>query len=162
MTLTLVRVDQKLIHGQIAVAWVPYLKVDTILVADDELAQDEWAQAGMRLGLPPEITSVIFIAPAEVVQALKNCSSRRAMILFKDINSVLTALKAGLNLDQLNLGNQVYQPQIKTAQLTDTFHINREDYNALVNIHDQGIEITAQPIPRVKAVNWECLHINAF
>jgi len=61
--IALVRVDNRLLHGQILEAWVPRLKVDRIVVADDEAAASPLAQAAMVLCLPP--TLPVEVLPVE-------------------------------------------------------------------------------------------------
>lgn len=141
-------------------AWVPYLGVDTIIVADEELVEDDWAQAGMRLGTPPEITEVLFLAPGRLAGALAEYEVRKIMILFRDLKSVTKALTAGFRLERLNLGNQFYQPQHGVVRLTNTFHINPADRQTLLTLHAQGVDISAQTVPRAKAVAWERLGLN--
>ncbi len=53
--IALVRVDNRLLHGQILEAWVPRLKVRRVVVADDEAAASPLAQAAMTLALPPDL-----------------------------------------------------------------------------------------------------------
>lgn len=157
MTLALARVDQKLIHGQIAVAWVPYLGVDVIIVADEALAGDDWAQTAMKLGLPPEITEVIFLVPGQLPRAVSEHEPQKILILFKDLKAVTASLAAGFRLKRLNLGNQFYQPERGVVRLTETFYINLEDRRTLLDLHAQGVTISAQAVPRSKAVAWEAL-----
>ncbi|TPW05718.1 MAG: PTS system, mannose-specific IIB component, partial [bacterium] len=42
MTVVLVRIDDRLIHGQVSVGWAGHLKPDLILVLDDDIAADSW------------------------------------------------------------------------------------------------------------------------
>ena len=45
----LLRVDYRLVHGQVAISWSGYLGADCILVANDEAAKDEMRQSVLRL-----------------------------------------------------------------------------------------------------------------
>src|ERR671937_721473 len=105
--ISLVRVDNRLLHGQILECWVPRLKVKRIVVADDEAAASPLAQAAMTLCLPPDL-------PAEVVpvgsvdwRALAR-SEERVLVLFREVASLSRAVAAGLGAalaSRLNLGN---------------------------------------------------------
>src|SRR6266516_4057738 len=55
--IALLRVDNRLLHGQILEAWVPRLKIGRIVVADDEAAASRLARAAMTLCLPPELAA---------------------------------------------------------------------------------------------------------
>ena len=45
MAIVLVRVDDRLIHGQVAVAWGSYLNIDRIVLVNDDVAHTEWKRA---------------------------------------------------------------------------------------------------------------------
>ena len=46
------RVDYRLVHGQVAISWSRALGVDCILVANDEVAKDEMRQSMLRISKP--------------------------------------------------------------------------------------------------------------
>lgn len=50
------RVDDRLLHGQVAVAWTNYYKVDTIVIANDKVITDKTMQIAFKLATPPGIT----------------------------------------------------------------------------------------------------------
>ena len=52
MTTLLVRVDDRLIHGQIVETWIPYLSINQIIVADDEVFHNPFKKKIMRMSLP--------------------------------------------------------------------------------------------------------------
>jgi len=58
MDIALVRVDSRLVHGQIIEAWVPYLKIRCICVANDEVANDFFRDDGDEISRPPGGRSV--------------------------------------------------------------------------------------------------------
>ena len=157
MTLIWARVDQKLIHGQIAVAWVPHLDIDAIVVSDSDAAEDPWVQKVMMMGLPPEVSVTRFTAPANLAALLDgdDLSSRRVMVIFKDIDGVLEAAEAGLRLDRLNLGNQACRPAEHHIRLTDAFYASEHDLTGLSELlADMGLEVILQAVPAEKAVKW--------
>lgn len=50
----LVRIDHRLLHGQVAFAWTKYLGTDCILIANDSVAQDELRMSALRLSKPAD------------------------------------------------------------------------------------------------------------
>ena len=158
MTLVWTRVDQKLIHGQITVAWVPHLSIDAIVVSDSDTAEDSWVQKVMMMGLPPEVRVARFTAPANLAELLADdeLSARRVMVIFKDINGVLAATGAGLQLDRLNLGNQACQPAGHDIRLTDAFYASESDLDGLAELllDNTGLEVIIQAVPAEKGVRW--------
>jgi len=156
VTLIWTRVDQKLIHGQIAVAWVPHLAIDAIVVSDSDTAEDPWVQKVMMMGLPPEVRITRFITPANLPEVLAedDLSPRRVMVIFKSIEGVLEAVEAGLHLECLNLGNQACKPASHDIRLTDAFYASQQEMAELSSLLDTGLEIILQAVPAEKAVRW--------
>ncbi len=156
MTLIWTRVDQKLMHGQISVAWVPHLAIDAIVVADNDSVEDLWAQKVMRMGLPPEVALIRFTTPDQLVQVLddEELLGRRVMVIFRSLEGVLEAVCSGLDLARLNLGNQARQGPDQNIRLAESFYVRCRDLDGLARLQRQGLEVLLQAVPSGKAVRW--------
>ena len=157
MTLVWSRVDSKLIHGQIAAAWVPYLKAEVIVVADGDTAGDPQAQRIMRLGLPPEVSQAHFRPLPGLAGFLAGpgLAEKRVLLIFKSLADALTAALDGLELRELNLGNQLDQLSCKEGQrLAETFFARREELAALAQLQLRGLKVVIQSVPAAKSVKW--------
>ncbi len=157
MTLVWTRIDQKLIHGQIALAWTPHLKIDAIVVADKETRANPRGQLFMQMGLPPEIRATFFVEPAALEETLasKDLEGRRVLLLFKDMAGLFEAVTAGLSIRQLNLGYHAFGGAPEAAvRLGQSFYLGEDDLKNLAGLHAGGLEITIQSIPTDKAVRW--------
>ena len=55
----LVRIDHRLLHGQVAFSWTKFLDSDCILLASDDLVKDELKMAAMRMAKPTGIKLVM-------------------------------------------------------------------------------------------------------
>lgn len=157
MTLIWTRVDQKLIHGQVSLGWVPYLKINALVVADADTAADDWAQTIMRAAAPPEIEATAFIVPAHLGQLLaeERFNRRRVMVIFKDLGGALEALKAGLPLTRLNLGNQGCCRPGQDVLLGETFFACHRILNDLAEFQRGGLEVLVQTLPNGRVVSWK-------
>lgn len=157
MTLVWTRIDQKLIHGQVSVAWVPHLEAEAIVVVDHNTMEDLWAQKVMMMGLPPEVRLTRFTCPAQLgdVLAEEEMSSKRVMVIFKDLPGFLESVESGSRFDRLNLGNQAPEGSGCCIGLTDAFYASQPDLEALELLRRQGLEVTIQAVPSSKAVKWK-------
>jgi len=91
--ITLVRIDNRLLHGQILEAWVPRLRIERIVIADDDAAASPLAQAAMVLCLPP--TLVAEVLPVAKVDYASLAAARQAMLLlFREVSAVGRAVAA--------------------------------------------------------------------
>ncbi|HZA50499.1 MAG TPA: PTS sugar transporter subunit IIB, partial [Myxococcaceae bacterium] len=100
--ISLVRVDNRLIHGQVVEAWLPHLKVARVAVADDEAAQNPLIRAAMALAVQPSVEVVI--------QPLRDFNFERitrdevrTLVLVRDVKDAVEAKERGLKLTRLNL-----------------------------------------------------------
>lgn len=157
MTLIWTRVDQKLIHGQVSLGWVPYLKANALVVADADTADDLWAQKIMMLGLPPEIEVTGFTPPDRLPAFLNDEKflSRRVLAVFKSLEGALAALAAGLQLELLNLGNQVCRQPGRDIRLGEAFFVGPDELEDLATFQQRdGLEVVVQALPGGRAVRW--------
>jgi PTS system mannose-specific IIB component len=157
LTLVWSRVDSKLIHGQIVAAWVPYLKAEVIVVANADTAGDLRAQKIMCLGLPPEISQAYFHSLQGLAEFLggPELAGKRVLLIFKSLADALEAIDAGLDLAELNLGNQAEQPPLNQGQrLAETFYARREELEALARLERRGLAVVLQSVPTSKSVKW--------
>lgn len=57
--ITLLRVDHRLLHGQVAFSWTQYVGADCILIANDNVPEDELRKTTIKLAKPPSVKLVI-------------------------------------------------------------------------------------------------------
>ena len=55
MKISVFRIDDRLIHGQVITAWIAYADAKTIIVADDKAAGDEFTQSLLKMATPDSI-----------------------------------------------------------------------------------------------------------
>ena len=80
------RVDDRLLHGQVAVAWTNYYKADTIVIANDRLITDTTMQMAFKLAAPPEVTlSMKSLDGAIAVINNPKHAARTIMVIAKDM-----------------------------------------------------------------------------
>jgi len=157
VTLVWSRVDSKLIHGQIAAAWVPYLKAEVIVVADGDTAGDSTTQRIMRLGLPPEISQAHFRPLTGLAEFLAGpeLAEKRVLLIFKSLSDALEAVADGLDLGLLNLGNQLDNLSRDLGRrLSETFFARPEELADLARLQGRGLAVILQSVPTARSVRW--------
>ena len=138
------RVDSRLIHGQVIEAWLPFLKVARVVVADDAAAHDELARAAYEMAVPPEVEVVL--APVEKLDfhALAQ-DSVRTLVLFRDVKAAVSAREHGLPNGTLNLGN-VHAGPGRVAVSRSVF-LDDADRLALQHLAESGMRVQVQSVP---------------
>jgi N-acetylgalactosamine PTS system EIIB component len=143
----LVRVDNRLLHGQILEAWVPRLAVDQVVVADDEAAASDLAKAAMTLCVPPELP-VKILPLAKVDFAALARPGPKVLLLLRDVPGLARAEAAGLTpalAPRLNLGNLHFGDGRR--QVTPSVFLAEADLSTLRDLVAHGFEVEARAIP---------------
>lgn len=148
-----VRIDERLIHGQVAGIWSTSLDTQRIIVINDEAANDPLQKSSLRMAAPASMRlSVLPIEKAaENINAGKY-GNQRIFLLFKNPKDVLRFLEAGGVLPNLNVGNMSYKEGAR--EVTKSIQVLPEEEQIFEAIADKGITITAQLVPNDPVVDF--------
>lgn len=151
MTVALVRVDDRLVHGQVVVGWGRPLRAAFVVVVDDALAASDWEQELYRMGMPPELTlEFATVAQAAARRAGWEADPRPGMVLLGDVGTALALAEAGVRFPRLNLGGVHHRPG-RAERLPYVFLTDAE-LEALGRLAATGVEVTAQDVPATRPV----------
>ena len=140
----LVRVDSRLIHGQVVEVWLPLLKVRRIVVADDLAASTPLIRAAMGLAVPAPIQ--VEIAPlAQVDFARLGASPERVLLLLRDVEAAQRARERGLSTASLNLGNLHFAPG--SVQVSPSIFLRPADLAILRTLGAAGTALDVRAVP---------------
>lgn len=152
MSVVLVRLDDRLIHGQVVVGWGQPNRVGFIVLVDDEVRGSAWEQDLYRMGVPPDV-EVVFASAAEAARRLSEwmADSRPGIVLAGDVDTLATLVAAaGSLIRRVNIGGVHHRPgrseRLRYVYLTD------EEAAKLRQLASNGVEITAQDVPTARAV----------
>ena len=160
MGIVLTRIDNRLIHGQVLEAWVPSIRANCIVVANDQVAGRTFQKVLMETAVPKGIR-VKIVPLAELHQTLvtEEVEACRVLLLFASSADALEACRLGVNFDRLNLGN-MHGGEGK-MRLTCTIALDPEDIDNLTRIEAEGVQISSQCIPSDRRQDWRKLIRNA-
>ncbi len=153
MAIVLARIDNRLIHGQVIEAWVPSVRADCIVVANDQVAQHPFQRVLMAAAVPKGIR--VEISPLEEVASVLGsdaCHSCRVLLLFASSQDALKAHRAGVDFSELNLGN-MHAGEGK-LRYTCTIALDPDDIENLGRLEEDGVEIVSQCIPSDRRQPW--------
>jgi PTS system N-acetylgalactosamine-specific IIB component len=145
--IALVRVDNRLLHGQILETWVPRLGVKEIVVADDEAAGSPLARAAMTLCVPPDLPAQV-VPLASVDWGALASSRRPVLVLVRDVEALARARDAGLTASmspRVNLGNVHFAPGRRPV--SPSVFLAGEELERLRALARGGFAIEARAIP---------------
>ena len=151
--IALVRVDNRLVHGQILEAWAPFIKAKCIFVVDDNAAGDFFCETVIRMAVPSEIeVNILSIEEFARQYAYKRESGKRAIVLFRNIADACRVYKLGFHFDKLNIGN-IYNEKYKLCCAPSVFLCDSEIQDIVTLLENAGVLIELKRVPREMAVN---------
>lgn len=141
-----VRIDNRLIHGQVVEAWVPHVGAKTILVVNDDLAADFLQQEIMSLAIPRAVESVFLtVDQLAADKHMKGSSQDSVMLLFSSCLDARRAVEKGLKLPLLNVGNLHYGTGKR--QISPSVALDAEDESCLRYLLGLGVELDFRCVP---------------
>lgn len=140
------RVDDRLIHGQVVVGWVKRLKLNSIVVANNEVASDILQRNLMELAIPSEVTSYFFT----LEEAIKNLSGpdfekKKYILLVSSTDDALSLIRQGVPFDCINVGGLHFQKG--REQYSASLFLAGQDVTNIRELDQMGIKISTQPLP---------------
>jgi PTS system mannose-specific IIB component len=149
--ISFLRIDNRLIHGQVVEAWLPGLKVARVVVADDEAAHSPLMKVAMGLAVPPEL-EVDILPLRDTPFAPYAADKVKTLLLLRDLQALVEARKLGLPQTRVNLGN-VHHGPMRKAVSTSVF-LNAEEMEQLKRLHEDGWDIEARGVPSERPVTF--------
>lgn len=148
-----VRIDNRLVHGQVIETWLPYTRSGHLFVANDELAADPVRQEIMALAIPVGIT-VHYSGIRELPRWISSDVREDSFILFANCPDARVAFESGLDFSVLNVGNLHYAPGKK--QICAHIAVGPEDISCLKSFASKGVSLDFRCVPHksVQVGKW--------
>ncbi|MCL2565707.1 MAG: PTS sugar transporter subunit IIB [Defluviitaleaceae bacterium] len=141
-----IRVDERLIHGQVASVWTNYLGCTRIIVANDLVIKNEMEISLLKMACPAGVKlSLLSVSKAVANINEGKYESDNVFLIFRNVSDARRAIDEGLAADVVNLGNVSHKPggeKIKNTVSLQPLEI--EDIKAMI---EKGVKVTARMIP---------------
>lgn len=147
----LTRIDDRLLHGQVVISWIPHLKVNEVIIVDEEYSSDEFLKNIIKESSPDNIITNVF-SPKETAKYLEDeFINHKVLILSRNIENIEKMLEFNIELKKINIGNLCYK-ESRSKQIGYIFLSERE-YETLKKIEQSGITVEVQMLPKDKPIN---------
>jgi len=146
----MVRADDRLIHGMVAVSWTSYLQPQTILVANDITANDSFKTMTMKMAKPAGVNLVIKTLD-DSVKALNNPinDKKKIFLVTENVEDALYIYDRIGGFKQLNVGTagvNKKEGETYVSTLPQVF-MSPEEFTCAKKMADQGVKVFAQVTP---------------
>jgi mannose/fructose/sorbose-specific phosphotransferase system IIB component len=146
MPIILVRIDDRLIHGQIVEGWLKTINVSHIVVVSDQVAQDRMQQVLLNMAAPGNIkVTSLSVEDAAIKISANFYIQDRVLLLLSSAGDVLRLVKLGIKFDSVNVGGMHYTKGKK--QLLRNLSVDEKDYKDLMEISAAGIALEGRVLP---------------
>ncbi|MCE5209474.1 MAG: PTS sugar transporter subunit IIB [Chloroflexi bacterium] len=141
----MVRIDDRLIHGQVIAVWVRSRKFTKIQIVDDLLAADPFMVEVMRMSAPNGLEVIVETLEKSIETLTGNSAPQFTMILMKSPITALKLFESGITYNSLNIGGIGMRPG-RINVFRNSF-LSKDEYQMLKTLQLGGVKITFQTVP---------------
>ncbi|GAB2027383.1 PTS system mannose/fructose/N-acetylgalactosamine-transporter subunit IIB [Lactovum odontotermitis] len=143
----LVRVDFRLLHGQVVTNWIKQVSADAVLIINDELVKDKFLANVFLMAAPPGV-KVGIRSVEKAVEGLKNnvFKNKKLLILFKSVADAKRAVDMGLDIKELQIGG--LGSGTNKVMISKELSLSKEEGEMLAAIENKGISVSLQVTPK--------------
>ncbi|MCI9292300.1 MAG: PTS N-acetylgalactosamine transporter subunit IIB [Erysipelotrichaceae bacterium] len=141
----LTRIDNRLIHGQVATQWSGVLGANLLLVANDEVAGNEFRQGLMNMAAPAYAQTRFFTIEKTCAIIEKASPNQKIFIICETPQDVLRLVEGGVPIKKVNIGN-MHMAEGK-RQVATSVAVNDDDVACFKKLQDLGVELEIKRVP---------------
>lgn len=154
MAVKVMRIDDRLIHGQIVTAWIKDSGAKAILVADDKAAADATQRMLLQLTTPKGIKLYIESVEEAARKLKENEITEDLFMLVRDPKNANRLFELGFMIETLNVGN-ISNSRSETGRTTllPYIHVEQQDVDNLYEIAKRGIKLDLRAVPNDRSMD---------
>lgn len=152
----LARVDTRLLHGQVATGWTHTTHPNRIIVVSDTVPHDKLRTSMIKQAAPNGVN--VSVAPIKNMAKANNdprFGDTRALVLFESVEDALTAIKAGVDIKEINLGSSAYKEG--KVNVTKALSFDQTDVDAIKELQSLGVKFDVRGVPSDAPANIDDL-----
>lgn len=152
MQVTVMRIDDRLIHGQIVTRWIDYAEAKRILVVDDKATADPMQQMLLKLAVPSGVKLEILTKADGLKRINEDQTKENVLLLMRNPAEANRFLEMGFAIDRINVGN-ISNSKSETGRkkMLDYIYLEKQDVEAMQALIDKGVALDVRAIPTERA-----------
>ena len=154
MKIKLARIDDRLIHGQVATVWAKEAGAGRIIVVSKEVSQDDIRKTLVKQAAPPGIkVNIVDVEKALKVYKNPKYEDETVFYLFTNPTEVVELVEGGVPLKSINIGGM----QFKTGkqQITKAISVSEEDVQAFYRLKEIGVVLDCRVVATDPVIDFE-------
>lgn len=151
-----VRVDDRLIHGQVMTQWVKVFGVEKIVVIDNEVSKDKMQKNILKFAAPPDLkVSILSVDRAVEIWNKNQFGPYNVFVLFKDVKQIKECQEKGLNFEEISIGQMAIINDRK--QIYKQLGLDEMEAKTLLDLQKTGMNLYFQMQPTDKKESLEII-----
>jgi len=143
--IVLTRIDNRLIHGQVATQWSSTVGANLLLVANDKVSTDQFRQSLMDMAAPSYAKTRYFSLQKTIDVIHKASPAQKIFIICESPSDVLALVEGGVPIKKVNIGN-MHMSEGK-RQVAKTVAVDDKDVDDFRKLQEKGIELEIRKVP---------------
>ncbi|MDO4436196.1 MAG: PTS mannose transporter subunit IIAB [Cardiobacteriaceae bacterium] len=151
MSFGLWRIDDRLIHGQVATSWTKETRVNRIIVVNDQIAQDQTRITMLKQAVPTGVSAHV-VSVDKMMRVYNNpeYAGDKVMLLFTNPSDALTLVNRGVPIQSINIGGMAFKEG--RVMLDMSVSVDQRDVEAFKALSEKGIELEVRKVAVDKKV----------
>jgi PTS system mannose-specific IIB component len=159
MSFRLVRIDDRLIHGQVVAGWLRALGAKRIVIVDDATARDEFLREVLTLAAPQGVPVEVLGLPDGAARCLELASTPEPVIvLARSPRTIVGLRQAGVPIEVVDLGGMGAGPGRR--RLHKTISVSPEELAELRELESMGTRVEIQIVADDRPIPFRSLDSN--
>ena len=146
----LLRVDDRLIHGQVVAGWARPLGIELLMLASDTICRDEWACQAYQLAIPEGITFAC-MSIEQCIPRVVDQPKKRIMIIVESISDAHRLLAKQLIVKEINIGGLGYREN--TREIAPYIHLSPAEIESVVQLFAMGVKVIGKQLPNSASID---------
>lgn len=142
--ITVARIDERMIHGQVAYAWTTSYKSQAVMAIDDEIANDAFQKSLLEMACPPGLKCFV-VSTQKAVELLKKYETKKIFVVVKHPATYLKLIEAGVLLNEINVGGIYFKEGRR--QVSKTVYVDDEMVEVFQQLHKAEVKLEIRTHP---------------
>ncbi|MEA4873763.1 PTS N-acetylgalactosamine transporter subunit IIB [Anaerorhabdus sp.] len=151
----LTRIDNRLIHGQVATQWTSSIGANLLLVANDDVANNTFRQGLMDMAAPSYAQTRYWTIQKTIDTIHKASDAQKIFIVCENPQDVLKLVEGGVPIKKVNIGN-MHMSEGK-RQVAGSVAVDASDVEAFEKLRNLGVELEIRKVPSMASEDVEKL-----
>lgn len=134
------RVDDRLVHGQVATSWIRGQHIQVVVVVDDKIAKDETQKSILKLSAPADTRVYALSVDGFLERYEKGILDKyRVMLIFENVHTPWDLVQKGFRLETLNLGGMRFKEGRR--QISKALSVSQDEEEIIRKLVQMGVHV---------------------